>query len=105
MQKCINDPDNHDDVITHLEPDSLEYEVNWALGRMTLNKANGSDGIPAELFQILKGDSVKVLYSVPTNLESSAVATGLENVHYHYDPKERQCQRMFKLLQNCTHFT
>ena len=50
MQKCINDPDNHDDVITHLEPDSLEYEVNWALGRMTLNKASGSDGIPAELF-------------------------------------------------------
>ena len=74
-------------MITHLEPDSLEYEVKWALGRMTLNKASGSDGIPAELFQILKGVSVKVLHSMPTNLESSAVATGLENVHYHYDPK------------------
>ena len=105
MQKCINDPDNHDDVITHLEPDVLEYEVKWALGRITLNRANGSDGIPAELFQILKDDSVKVLHSMPTNLETSAVATGLEKVHFHYDLKERQCQRMFKLLQNCTHFT
>ena len=61
MQKCINDPDNHDDVITHLEPDVLEYEVKWALGRITLNRASGSDGIPAELFQILKDDAVKVM--------------------------------------------
>ena len=61
--KDFNDPDNHDDVITHLEPDILECEVKWVLGGMTMNKANGGDGIPAELFQILK-DDVKVLGSI-----------------------------------------
>ena len=105
MQKCINDPDNHDDVITHLEPDILEYEVKWTLGRITLNKVSGSNGIPADLFQILKDDSVKLLHLMLENLGNSAVATGLEKVHIHYDPKERQCQRMFKLLQSCTDFT
>ena len=58
------DPDNHDGVITHLEPDSLECEVKWALENITMNKASGCDGIPAELFQILKDDAVKVLNSV-----------------------------------------
>ena len=62
--KGLSDPDNHDGVITHLEPDILECEVKWALGRMTMNKASGGDGIPAELFQILKDDAVKVLHSV-----------------------------------------
>ena len=57
-----HDPDNHDGVITHLEPDILECEVKWALGSNTMNKANGGDGIPVELFQILKDDAVKVLY-------------------------------------------
>ena len=56
--------DNHDDVITHLEPDILECKVKWALGSITMNKASGGDGIPAELFQILKDDAVKVLYSI-----------------------------------------
>ena len=56
--------DNHDGVITHLEPDILEYEVKWALGSITMNKASGGDGIPAELFQILKDDAVKVLHSI-----------------------------------------
>ena len=93
-------------VITHLEPDILECEVKWALGSITTNKASGSDGIPAELFQILKDDAVKVLQlNMPANLENSAVATGLEKVRFHSNPKERQCQRMFKLLYNCTHFT
>ena len=58
-----NDPDNHDGVITHLEPDILEFEVKWALGSITMNKARGGDGIPAELFQVLKDDAVKVLHS------------------------------------------
>ena len=62
--KDFNDPDNHDDVITHLEPDILECEVKWVLGGMTTNKANGGDGIPAELFQILKDDAIKVLHSI-----------------------------------------
>ena len=63
-KKDPNDPDNHDGVITHLEPDILKYEVQWALGGITMNNANGGDGIPAELFQILKDDAVKVLHSI-----------------------------------------
>ena len=63
-KKDLNDPDNHHGVITHLEPDILECEVKWALGRITMNKANGGDGIPVELFQILKDDAVKVLHSI-----------------------------------------
>ena len=64
-----------------------------------------SDGVPVELFQILKDDAVKVLHSICQNLENSAVATGLEKVSFHSNPKERQCQRMLKLLHNCTHLT
>ena len=63
-KKDLHDPDNHDGVITHLEPDILECEVKWALGSITMNKASGSDGIPVELFQILKDVAVKVLHSV-----------------------------------------
>ena len=63
-KKELNDPDNHSGVITHLEPDILESQVKWALGSITMNKASGGDGIPVELFQILKDDSVKVLYSI-----------------------------------------
>ena len=60
--KDLHDPDNYDDVITHPEPDILECEVKWALGNITANKASGGDGIPVELFQILKDDAVKVLH-------------------------------------------
>ena len=81
-KKDLHDPDNHDGVITHLEPDILECEVKWAWGSITTNKASGGDGIPAELFQILKDDAVKVL----VNLENSAVATGLEKVSFHSNP-------------------
>ena len=63
-KKGLHDPDNHDSVITHLEPDILECEVKGALGNITMNKASGSDGIPVELFQILKDDAVKVLHSI-----------------------------------------
>ena len=63
-KKDLQDPDNHDGVITHLEPDILECEVKWALGSITTNKASGGDGIPVELFQILKDDAVKVLHSI-----------------------------------------
>ena len=64
VQKGLNDPANHDDVVTHLEPDILECEVKWALESITLNKASGDDRIPVELFQILKDDAVKVLHSI-----------------------------------------
>ena len=63
-RKDIHEPENHDGMITHLEPDIMECEVKWALGSMTMNKASGGDGIPAELFEILKDDAVKVLYTV-----------------------------------------
>ena len=63
-KKDLHDPDNHDSVITHLEPDILECEVKWALGSITINKASEGDGIPVELFQILNDDAVKVLHSI-----------------------------------------
>ena len=63
-KKDFHDPDNHDGMITHLEPDILECKVKWALGNITMNKASGGDRIPDELFQILKDDAVKVLHSV-----------------------------------------
>ena len=63
-KKDLHDPDNHNGVITDLEPDILECEVNWALGSITMNKASGGDGVPVELFQILKDDAVEVLYSI-----------------------------------------
>ena len=63
-KKDLRDPDNHDGVVTHLEPDILECEVKWALGGITTDKASGSDGIPAELFQILNDEAVKVLHSI-----------------------------------------
>ena len=105
-KKDLNDSDNYDGVITHLESDILECEVKWMLGSITTNKASGGDGIPVELFQILKDGAVKVLQSTyPENLENSAVATGLEKDSFHSNLKERQCQEMFKLLHNCTRLT
>ena len=91
--------------MTHLEPDILECEVKWALESITMNKASGGDGIPVELFKILKDDGVKVLHSICQQIWNSAVATGLEKVSFHSNPKERQCQRMLKLAHNCTHLT
>ena len=64
IQKDLNDPDNHDGVITHLEPDILECEIKWTFGSITMNKSSGGDGIWAELFPILKDDAVKVLHSI-----------------------------------------
>ena len=64
QQKDLHDPDNHNGVITHLEPDILECKVKWALGSITTNRASGGDGIPVEPFQILKDNAVKVLYSI-----------------------------------------
>ena len=87
-KKNLHDQDNQDGVITHLQPDILECEVKWALESITTNKAGGGDGIPVELFQILKDDAVKVLHSMPGNLENSAVATGLEKVSFHSNAKE-----------------
>ena len=92
-----HDQDNHDGVITHLESHILQCKIKCTLGSIVMNEASGGDGIPAELFQILKDDAVKVLHSICQEIWKT-VAIGLAS------PKERQCQRMFKLL-NCTHLT
>ena len=85
-------------MITYLEPDILKCEVKWALESITTNKASGGDGIPVELFQILKDDAVKsAALNMPTNLENSAVATGLEKVSVLFNPKVRQCQTTAQL--------
>ena len=110
-KKDLHDPDDHDGVISPLEPDILECEVKWALRSITKNKASGGHRIPNELFQILKDDAVKAnleiwkFSNMPANLENSALATGLEKVSFHSNLKERQCQRMLQLLHNCTHLT
>ena len=90
-KKDLHDPDNHDGVITHLEADILECEVKSTLESITTNNASGGDRFPA--------------LSMPANLENSAVATRLEKVSFHSNPKERKCQRVLKLPHNCTHLT
>ena len=85
-KKDLHDPDNHEGGVTHLKTDILECEVKWALGTITTNKASGGDGIPVELFQILKDDVERAALSMPANLENSAVATGLEKVSFHSNP-------------------
>ena len=104
-KKDLHDPDNHDGAITDLEPDILECEVKWALGNITTNKASGGDGIPVELFQILKDDAVKVLHSICQQIWKTQ--------HWPQDWKSQfpfLSQRivMTKIVQiphNCTHFT
>ena len=103
-KKDLHDQNNHDGVITHLEPDVLECEVKWALGGITMSKASGDDGIPADLFQILKDDVVKVLHSICQQIWKTQ-QWPQEKVSFHSNPKERQCQRLLKLPHNCTHLT
>ena len=91
-------------MITPLEPDIPECEVKWALGSITMNKASGGDGTPAEMFQILKDDAVKVLHSICQQIgKTQQWPQELEKFTFHSNPKERQTQRMFQLLYNCIH--
>ena len=99
----FDDPTDVGNLIMHLEPDILGCKVRWALGSITMNKANGGDGIPVELFQILKDDTMKVLLSICQQIWKTQQCTGLGKVSFHSNPKERQCQRMLKLQHNCTH--
>ena len=86
-KKHLQEPDNHNGVITHLEPDILECEVEWALESNTTNKASGDDGIPVELFQILKDDAMKVLHSICQQIwKTQQLATGLQKVSLHSNP-------------------
>ena len=106
VQKRASRPRHHDGVIIHLEPDILECEVKWALESITINKASGGDGIPVELFQILEDDSVKVLHSMCQQIwKTQQWPQDCKKVSFHSNPKERQCQRMLKLLHNCTLLT
>ena len=93
-KKGLNYRDNHNGVITHLQSDILEYEIKWALGRITMNKASGGDGIPVELFKILKDDAIKMLHSVC----QQGHRTGKCQFSF-------QSQRMFKLWYNSAHVT
>ena len=101
-KKELHNPDNHDAVITHLKPDSLECEVKWASGGITTNKASGGDGIPVELFRILKDDAVKVLtqYASKFGKLSSGHRTG--KIQFSFQSLRRATQK-FKLLHTCIH--
>ena len=103
-KKDLNGPYNHDGVIIHLESDILECEVKCALGSITTNKASGGYRIPAELFQIINDDAVKVLHSICQHIQKTP-AKGLEKVSFQSNPKQGQYQKMFKLLHNCFHLT
>ena len=95
-KKDLHDQDNHDGVITHLEPDILECEVKWALESITMNKASGGNGIPVELFQILKDDAVKVLHSICQQIWKTQQwrQEQKRSVFIPIPKKGRQCQRM-----------
>ena len=103
-RKDLYDQDNHDGGITHLEPDILECEVKWAFESFTMNKASGGDGIPPELYSDAKRICCEsAALNIPASLEKATMTTGLEKVSFHSNPKEGQCQRMFKLLHTCNH--
>ena len=102
-KKDFHDPYNHDGVITHLEPDILECEVKWALGSIITNKASGVIEFPGAISNPERCCCESAALNMPANLGNSAVATGLEKVSFLSNTKERQCQRMLKLLHNCIH--
>ena len=106
VQKRSSQPRYHDGVITDLEPDILECEVKQALESIATSKASRGDEIPAELFQTLKDDAVKVLHSINQQIwKTHQWPQDWKKVSFHSNPKERQCQRMLKLPHNCTHLT
>ena len=105
-KKDLHGPDNHDGVITHLEPDILECEVKWALESITMNKASRGDAIPVELFQILKDDAVKVLHSICQQIwKTQQWSQDWKRSSFHSNPPKRKYQRMLKLPHNCTYLT
>ena len=105
-KKDLNDPDNHDSVITHLEPDILECEINQALGSITTNKATGHDRTPAELFKLLKDDAVKVLHSMLQQIwKTQQWPQDWKRSVFIPIPKKGNTKECSKLPHNCTHFT
>ena len=105
-KKDLHDPDNHNGVITHLEPDILEYEVKWALESITTNKPSGGDGIPVELFQILKDDVVKVLHSIcPQIWKTQQWPQDWKRSVFIPVPKKGNAKECSNYRTNCTHLT
>ena len=104
-KKDFHDPENHNGVIPHLEPDILEYEVKWALESITMNKASGGDGIPIELFRILKDDAVKVLYSICEQIWKTQQWHRTGKGQFPFQSQRKAMPGMFKLLHNCAHLT
>ena len=97
-KKSLNDPDNYDDMVTHLELDILKCEVKWALGSISTNKASGGDGIPVELFQILKDDTIKCCTQYGIKFEKLSRGHRTGKGQFSSNPKLGQCQRILKLL-------
>ena len=105
-KKDLHDPDNHDGVITHLEPDIVECEVKWALESNSTNKASGGDGIPVELFQILKDDAVKVVHSICQQIwKTQQWPQDWKRSVFIPIPKKGSAKEFFKQPHNCTHLT
>ena len=104
-KKDLHDPDNHNGVITHLEPDILESELKWALGSIIKNKASGGDGIPVELFQIVKDNAVKVSHSMCQQIWKLNSGHRTGKGQFSFQSQRKAMQRMLKLLHNCTHLT
>ena len=102
-KKDVNDTHNHNGMITHLEPDMLEYEVKWTLGSITMNKASGGDGIPVELFQILKHDALKMLHSICQKIWKTQQWP--QDWKMSFQSQRKAMPRMLKLLHNCIHLT
>ena len=100
QKKDLHDPDNHNCMITQLESDSLKCEVKWALGSITMNKASGGDGIPVELLQNLKDDAMKLLHSICQQIWKLSSGHRTGKGQFSLNAKERECQRMFKLLHD-----
>ena len=104
-KKDLHDPDNHCGVITHLEPDILECEVKWALGSITTNKASGGDGIPVDLFQILKDDAVKLLHSICHKCGKLSSGHWTGKGQFSFQSQRRAMPKNAQTTRNCTYLT
>ena len=104
-KKGLNDPDNHDGVVTHLEPDILECEVKQALGNFIMNKANRGDGIPAEIFKVLKDAAAKVLHSICQQIWKTQQWPQDQKDQFSFQSQRRTIPKSVQTKQNCAHFT
>ena len=104
-KKDLHNPVNHDDMITHLEPDILECEVKWALGSITMNKASGGDRIPAEQFQILKDDAVKVLHSICPQIWKLSNGHKTGKGQFSFQSQTKAMPKNAQTTIHCTHLT